>query len=353
MLVGTASIADRRLLVVTTVLSACSAPVARRGGVAPESTWAFGMSGHLPAVEQARSTTCGRVAPRRLIRSARPPPLRLGIEESEGDTKTWLGFSEPEHLVPVASEVEQAALTPDDVGGMLAGVPDAEGMEPAPRDDRRDRVGGAAAAGGKAGDAAAETTEAKTPRCPELRDSPSHSPRPSPRPNPKQSPKKDQSRIRIQCRSRVLKTQRRAMKPWRKRSAKWRRTSLTLPRRRSRSPLPGQSRPLKPTAEPAAPAPALNHRRSLNPCRRLSRIADTGKRRAERAWPGQRRGRHLDRQRAMAPLRALARVSLAGYAATRSRRRLRGSGPSSTGGKPLAVQGLEVRTVGTSRLRCV
>lgn len=62
-----------------------------------------------------------------------PPPLRLGIESSDAKTKTWLGFAEgEEHLVPVASEVEQAALTPNDVGGMAAGVPDASGMEPAP-----------------------------------------------------------------------------------------------------------------------------------------------------------------------------------------------------------------------------
>lgn len=62
-----------------------------------------------------------------------PPPLRLGIEASDAKTKTWLGFAEgEEHLVPVASEVEQAALTPNDVGGMAAGIPDASGMEPAP-----------------------------------------------------------------------------------------------------------------------------------------------------------------------------------------------------------------------------
>lgn len=139
-MVANASIADRRLLVYTTLLSAavhlCAGVTILRdeawvhrlfGGHALDAAMAeVGDTVDEPPVE---IETVVELPEER----EEPPPLRLGIQESEADTKTWLGFAEAEeHLVPVASEVEQAALTPNDTGGMAAGVPDAGGMEPAP-----------------------------------------------------------------------------------------------------------------------------------------------------------------------------------------------------------------------------
>src|SRR5690606_25473020 len=122
--VAVASHPERRLLVLTMILSA---GLHLWLGISVLSkTNGLGLLSHsLPLQPPAPAATPIQIAQVIEIPPEEPPqepekerrPLRLGIEASTADTKTWLGFAEAEeHLVPVASEVEQAALTPDDVG---------------------------------------------------------------------------------------------------------------------------------------------------------------------------------------------------------------------------------------------
>ena len=151
-MVAQASIADRRLLMYTTLLSAA---IHLWLGVAVlrDEAWVqrlFGGHALATALESAREINTDTPVeidtvvelppepepPEPVVEPEVRPPLRLGIQDSDADTKTWLGFAEAEeHLVPIASPVEQAALTPNDVGGMASGLPDARGVEPAPAPD--------------------------------------------------------------------------------------------------------------------------------------------------------------------------------------------------------------------------
>ena len=110
----------------------------RPPSLGPATSFVLSLLIHLALGVVLVATVATNAGPRAIDHPAPTPPPpesdpaeALGIEESEAETLTWIGYEEYEKHLARLSEVEQAAMSVDPTSGGGGGAPTASGGTPA------------------------------------------------------------------------------------------------------------------------------------------------------------------------------------------------------------------------------